>query len=244
MSFPVNDYSLTRQVVDEKLKPRTNFRLLRTAILAVFLVLIFQLGQLQLAQGERYRSQANQNRYRLIQTDALRGIIYDRAGKILVRNIPSFNVSIVPADLEDVDEERVYKDLSVLLGVPIETVVENTSEDVAGTLPASLEREVTPPRRKPGIRELVNLGQRDPFTPVIIKSNVSREVAFYIEERHLDFPGVRVGLEPVREYPEGALLAHIIGYDGHIPRESYTEYKNVGYAPNDQVGPHGSRVCL
>lgn len=239
MSFPENDYSLTRQVVDEELKPRGSFRLLRVAILAVFLALVFQLGQLQIAQGERYRSQANQNRYRLIQTDALRGIIYDRAGKILVRNIPSFNVSIVPADLDDVDEERVYKDLSTLLGVPIETVIENNSEDVAGTLPANLERDVTPPKRKPGIRELVELGLRDPYTPVIIKSNVSREVAFYIEERRLDFPGVRVGLEPVREYPEGALLSHILGYDGHIPRETYTDYKSLGYSPNDQVGLTG-----
>lgn len=239
MSFPENDYSLTRKIVDEELKPRGSFRLLRVAILAVFLVLVFQLVQLQVAQGDRYRNQANQNRYRLIQTDALRGIIYDRAGKIVVRNIPSFNVSIVPADLDEADEERVFKDLSTLLGVPIETVIENTSEDVAGTLPADLERNVTPPKRKPGIRELVDLAQGDPFTPVIIKSNVSREVAFYIEERRLDFPGVRVGLAPVREYPEGALLSHIIGYDGRIPRESYTDYKSQGYAPNDQVGLTG-----
>lgn len=239
MSFPENDFSLTRQVVDEESKPRGKFRLMRAAILVVFSVLVFQLAQLQVAQGEHYRSEANRNRYRLIQTDALRGIIYDRAGKIVVRNIPSFNVSIVPADLGDADEDRVFKDLSTLLGVPIETVIENNSDDVLGTLPSDLERDVTPPKRKPGLRELIDHGQSDPYTPVLIKSSVSRDIAFYLEERHLDFPGIRVGLEPVREYPEASLLSHILGYVGRIPRESYTEYKSAGYAPSDQVGLAG-----
>src|SRR3972149_10805892 len=163
MSLPENDYSLTRKIVDEEFKPRGKFRLLRAAILVVFAVLAFQLAQLQVAQGDYYRGEANQNRYRLIQTDALRGILYDRAGKIVVRNIPSFNVSIVPADLDDADEERVFKDLSLLLGAPIETVIENDSEDVVGTLPVDLERNVTPPKRKPGLRELVDEGWRDPY---------------------------------------------------------------------------------
>src|SRR5574341_2156312 len=153
MPIPGNEYSLTRSIVEEEAKPRGNFRLMRAAIIVTFAVLFFQLAQLQIANWDYYRNAANENRYRLIQTDALRGIIYDRTGRILVRNIPSFNVSIVPADLDEVDEERVYKDLSTLLGVPIETVIENTSEDVAGALPDSLEREVTPPKRKPGIRE-------------------------------------------------------------------------------------------
>jgi cell division protein FtsI/penicillin-binding protein 2 len=145
MSFPENILareSWTGAQTTASIAARTN------------LVFLSRFQRVLQVAGDRYRSQANQNRYRLIQTDALRGIIYDRAGKIVVRNIPSFNVSIVPADLDEADEERVFKDLSTLLGVPIETVIENTSEDVAGTLPADLERNVTPPKRKPGIREL------------------------------------------------------------------------------------------
>ena len=185
MSVPENEYSLTRKAVDDELAPRGQFRFFRVAILIAFAILVYQLAQLQIASGGRYKAEADQNRFRLIQTDALRGIIYDRSGKIVARNVPSFNVSIVPADLEDIDAERVFKDLSLLLDVPISTVIQSTSDDVVGKLPADLERDVAAPKRKPGLRELVAQGETDPYTPVLVKSNVSREIAFYIEERHL-----------------------------------------------------------
>ena len=239
MSTPENEYSLTGTIAEQEEKPRGNFRLLRLGILAAFLVLALQLVNLQIAQGEYYRTLADQNRYRLVQTDALRGIIYDRAGHILVHNIPSFNVSIIPADLPDDQEELIFQKLSALLDVPIDTVIENTSPDAVGRLPSDIDRTVAPPKRKPGLRELVTTGERDPFAPAVIKTNVPRNVAFYLEENHLDFPGVRVGSEPVREYVEGPLLAHLLGYVGHIPREAATEYKAQGYAPTDQVGLTG-----
>ncbi|MDE3088876.1 MAG: penicillin-binding protein 2, partial [Chloroflexota bacterium] len=220
-------------------KPRGNFRILRSGILLAFVVLALQLAQVQIAQGKYYRDAADQNRFRLVQTDALRGIMYDRTGHILVRNVPSFNVSIVPADLPDDQEEQVFQKLSTLLGVPIDTVIENNAVDVVGQLPTDIDRTVVPPKRKPGLRELVATGQRDPFAPTLIQTNVPRNVAFYIEENHLDFPGVQVGLEPVREYPEGPLLAHLLGYVGHIPRETYADYQSQGYASTDQVGLTG-----
>jgi len=234
---PEHEYSLAGSITEEEEKPRGSFRLLRVAIIAAFLILILQLANLQIAQGERFRQAAFENRYRIVQTDALRGIIYDRAGKILVRNIPSFNVSIVPADLPDEEEERLIEKLAVLLDMPIETVIETTLVDAVGSLPSELDRSVIPPKRKPGLREIIAKAERDPFAPALIKANVPREVAFYLEENHLDFPGVRVGLEPVREYVDGPLLAHLLGYTGRIPRESLEQYQ--GYAPTDQVGLTG-----
>jgi len=236
---PENEYSFTQTITEAEEKPRGNFRILRIGILVAFAVLVLQLGQLQIANWGYYRAAADQNRYRLVQTDALRGIVYDRTGHILVRNIPSFNVSIVPADLPADQEERVYQRLSALLNVPIDTVIENTAPDVVGRLPSDIDRTVTPPKRKPGLRELVTQGARDPFSPTLIKTNVPRDVAFFIEEHHLDFPGVQVGLQPVREYVDGPLFAHILGYAGRIPRESAAEYASQGYAADDQVGLTG-----
>jgi penicillin-binding protein 2 len=237
---PENEYSLTQTATEEEEeKPRGSFRLMRVFIIVAFSVLVLQLAQLQIANWGYYHAAADQNRFRLVQTDALRGIVYDREGHILVHNIPSFNVSIVPADLPDDQEERIFQELSALLDVPIDTVIENTDPDAVGTLPSDLDRNVVPPKRKPGLRETVAQAQRDPFAPVLIKTNVPRQAAFYLEENHLDFPGVLVGLEPVREYVEGPLLSHILGYVGHIPRESLAEYQVQGYAPADQVGLTG-----
>ncbi len=236
---PENEYSYAKAITDEDLKPRGNFRFLRGAILFAFAVLALQLGNIQILGWDYYRNEANQNRFRLNQTDALRGIIYDRNGKILVRNIPSFRVSIVPADLPQDQQERVFDDLSRLLEMPIDTVVENTSTDVVGRLPLAMERVVVPPKRKPGIRELFEKGARDPFSPTLLKKNVPRDVAFFLEERHLDYPGIQVNLEPVREYVDGSLMAHILGYTGPIPSETYQQYRDRGYAATDQVGVTG-----
>ena len=212
---------------------------MRVLIAAAFVVLALQLGNIQIVNGEYYQRAPDQNRFRLTSTDALRGIIYDRTGKILVRNIPSFNVSIIPADFPLDQRERIFQRLATLLQTPIDTVIENVTTDAVGSLPSDLARVVIPPKRKPGLRELVTQGERDPFTPLLIKDNVPRDIAFYLEENRLDFPGVIVGLEPVREYVEGALLSHILGYTGHIPREQFDDYKTQGYVPTDQVGLMG-----
>ncbi len=239
MNDPENEYSFTQTITEAQARPRGNFRLLRVGILIAFAILALQLAQVQIVQGQYYRDAANQNRFRLVQTDALRGIIYDRNGRILVRNVPAFNVSIVPADLPDDQQERVFQKLSALLNVPIDTVIENTASDVVGQLPSDIGRTVIPPKRKLGLRELVAQGQRDPYSPTLIQTNVPRDVAFYIEENHLDFPGVQVGLQPVRQYVDGALLSHILGYVGPIPSESFADYQSQGYASTDQVGVNG-----
>lgn len=236
---PEGHYSYAQTIVEEETQPRHSFWLLRALIVLAFLLVILQLFNIQIINGEYYRRAADQNRFRLVSTPALRGIIYDRSGKILVRNVPAFQVSIVPADFPLAERERVYERLSALLQIPIDTVIENVATDVLASLPSDLGRVVTPPKRKPGLRELVAQGQRDPFTPVLIKDNVPREIAFYIEEHRLDFPGVVVGMKAVREYTEGPLFAHLLGYTGPIPREEFETYRARGYAANDAIGLTG-----
>jgi penicillin-binding protein 2 len=236
---PESPYSFAQTITEAEQVPRGGFRLMRILIFAAFALLALQLANIQVVNGEYYKRAADQNRFRLASTDALRGIIYDRGGKILVRNVPSFNVSIIPADLPQDQRERVFGRLATMLQMPIDTVIENVATDAVGSLPSGLARVVIPPQRKPGLRELVTKGERDPFTRVLIKANVPREIAFHLEENRLDFPGVVVGLDPVREYVEGPLLAHILGYTGHIPREQFETYRAQGYAPTDQVGLMG-----
>ena len=239
----VNDseyrYSYAQTLAEAEEQPRRNLWLLRALMLGALIVLVLQLGNIQIVNSESLRRAADQNRFRLVSTSALRGVIYDRTGKILARNVPSFHVSIVPADLPRDARERVFEHLSALLDVPLDTVIESVATDPLASLPSDLGRIVTPPRRKPGLRELVARGQRDPFTPVLIKDNVPREIAFYLEENRLDFPGVIVGMKAIREYDAGALFAHILGYIGPIPREEFETYRARGYAPTDSIGLTG-----
>ena len=56
-----------------------------------------RLYQFQILQGSVYQAQADENRFTEVRIAAERGVIYDRNGQILVRNIPTFNIVITPA---------------------------------------------------------------------------------------------------------------------------------------------------
>jgi len=94
-----------------------DFRLLlfQIAVVISFVALAIPLWRLQIVQASRYRLQANENRFRVVATDAQRGVIYDRSGHVLARNMPRFSVSLIAAGIEPADEERILGRLAVLL---------------------------------------------------------------------------------------------------------------------------------
>ena len=225
-----------------RLDPKLRIVIFRFTTLFVFVGLMVQLWYMQIVQQQKYLLQSDQNRFRLVSVDAPRGIIYDRHGNILVRNKPSFTVTIVPADLPDdeAEQEAIFARLSALLNIP----VSRPGQVPSGRVPVALAAPPESPLR-PGIKEMVKQGRGVPFLPVRIASNVEREIAFVIEEEHLNLPGVHVQIEPIRQYVSGDLTSHIIGYVGRIPGESAEEYINRGYDPfSDRVGLTGVELTF
>lgn len=200
----------------------TRLVVFRVLIILGFVVLAGRLWQLQIVQGDQYRLKADTNRFRVEAIDAPRGVVYDRNGDIVVRNQASFAVTIVPADLPD-DPEPVFRRLAELLDMPVQSI------------PANLGAA-----SRPGIADIVEAGRkRDPYSPVLVKAKVPRDLALVTEEEHLSLPGVRVETAPVREYTTGPLLAHILGYMGPIPQEWADAYDAQGYHPDDRIGLTG-----
>ncbi len=64
-------------------------------------------------------------------------------------------------------------------------------------------------------------------------------MAFYLKEHRLEFPGVEVVEASVRDYPEGSMAAHILGYVGQINAEEIEDPSFKAYGPNDLVGRSG-----
>ncbi len=195
---------------------RLRLALFRLTILLLFAGLMIRLWRLQIVEADRYRAWADENRFRLVSTEAPRGIIYDRQGRILVRNTPSFSVEIMPAYLphEEGARRQVLAHLAELLDMPFLSAA-SLEERLAGT-------------------ELA------PFQPMIVAQDVGRETAFVIAEEHLNLPGVNLRIIPTRQYTEGPLTAHILGYVGRIPAERAEEYLARGYDSHlDRVGLAG-----
>ena len=209
-------------------------------IVAVIVTIVFRLVNLQILSTETWMGQAVGNYTRTIRDPAPRGIIYDRNGIVLARNIASYNVVITPADLpdDDADVQRIYREVSELIDVPAGGPVTDETLDFAKLFSACVPG--------PTIADMVALGASlAPFTPVKITCDISEELARVIGEKAVDWPGVSIEIEPVRDYPTGSLTANVVGFLGPIPAISQDTYEKNGYVVNrDKIGYGGVEASL
>lgn len=208
----------------------------RITSFAVVLLLVFgiytgRLFWLQIIQGPGYLQQAEGNRTDTVNLPAPRGVIYDRNGTVLARNLASYNAVVTAADLPDDPGEvqEIFRSLSALLAVPVN----------GGEL--SEENPFVPCISNHGIAEIVLYGDTaTPFIPVPVKCDIDRNTAMILEEKAQDWPGVGVEIQPIRDYPTGEITASIIGFLGPIPAIQEQEYRDLGLLPNrDKVGYAG-----
>jgi penicillin-binding protein 2 len=188
------------------------FAALRALVILLFGILIVQLVRLQVIEGDEYAERAEVNALREVQIPAARGLIFDREGRPLVANTARFSAAIVPGDLPERGEVAVYSQLERVTGVPVEEVAR---------------------RVKAGIAE------RGPFEPVVIKADIDTETALTVREMEPVTPGLRLLMEPARDYLAGPLLAHALGYVGPISAEEYEELRDEGYLFQDFTGKSG-----
>jgi len=198
-------------------------------LVIVFIIYIARLFTLQVLEYNDWLAQSDENRTHEINSQAARGIIYDRNGIVLAQNIPAYNIVITPAQLpDDLGEvQEIFAELSKITGVPINR--------------SSLEIPYVPCTSDHGITQIVEYGVTTaPYEPVRIACDVSREIALAVEENVEVWQGASVQIEPLRDYPTGSLTASIIGFLGPIPAVSEEYYRYIGYVPNrDKVGYAG-----
>jgi penicillin-binding protein 2 len=214
-------------------------------LLAGLLAVIgWRLFDLQVRQYATFAEAALENRISRVNDPAPRGVIYDRRGVLLARNLPSFVVTITPAFLPDNEAQlqAIVRRLAEVLDMPL-------------TVPGSTPRQpcVTGAGLR-GVQDLIDEGAGfQPFTPVKIKCDVDQTTAFQVRQEiaSLPMPGVEVIVEPVRDYPSGALTSALVGYMAPIPSRqdaplTYDYYVDQrGLLPNrDRIGVQGVEASL
>ena len=197
----------------------------------VFAIYIFELVRIEIVDISSWIAYAEDNRINQISIPPLRGVIYDRNGYLLARNIASYDVVITPANLPDEEGaiQEIFRQLSNLIDMPI-----NLNE-------VSPDNPYVPCLSEHGIAQIVNYGETSaPFEPVKIKCNVDQEIAMKILEKSTDWPGVDIETNPIRDYPTGSLTAPIVGFLGPISAVNEEYYRERGFVPNrDKIGYAG-----
>ena len=182
-------------------------------------MLLLRLWSLQILSGAKYYAAAQNNQLRTVKIEAARGPILDRAGRVLVTNVPGTAVEVLPADLPKQGRYAEMKQLAKVLNVPLPRVL------------ARLEQR-----------------KGDPLTPVTIQVAVHEPQVAYLSEHAREFPGVQVRQTFLRKYNTEALLAHILGYTGEISPGQLKDLRKqtyscggrpVRYAAGDRIGEAG-----
>lgn len=190
-------------------------RILRFVAFAVAVVLAVstltaRLVQLQVLQGGQFSTLSAQNSRVIQAIPSSRGLVYDRNGALLVTNVPSYSVKILPADLPLTERDSVVSRLAGLLGADPTDI--NTKLDS-------------------------NTGSR--FDLVRVATDVPEDVARTIAENHTELPGVQVVVEPRRSYLEGPLMSQVLGYTGPVDATQLASLEGRGYLPDDLIGKAG-----
>lgn len=77
------------------------------------------------------------------------------------------------------------------------------------------------------------------FEPIRVKTDVGPDIVTKIEERRSELPGVVIEIQPLRNYVNNELGAHVFGYVSEINDVELEKRKADGYKAGDIVGKFG-----
>lgn len=183
---------------------------LLAVILALFLILIGRLVQLQVVQHDQFVKKSEGNRLRIVPINAARGNMLDRKGRILAGNRFSYSVMLHPTRLSKESQEATFKRLDAILDL--------SADDIAAKVKAA--------------------GYGSPY-PVILQHDADEKMIATLLEQRDELPGIDIGQESVRSYPKNRFGAHTLGYTGEITQDELNRQREKGYRMGDVVGKTG-----
>lgn len=175
-------------------------------------LLALRMRHLQVDQADEFRLLAEENRINLRLLPPSRGQIFDRNGRVIAANEPSYRITLVQEDAGDVD--AVIARLSMLVEL---------DED-------ELNRALTEMKRSA------------PFLPVTIADRVGWDAISRVAVNAPALPGVTPEVGLSRIYPNADIYAHIAGYVGPVSERDLNRYEDpdpVLRIPRFQIGKVG-----
>ena len=178
-------------------------------LISVFLLILLYFWRLQVLDHSLYQRLADNNRIRLIDMPATRGIVTDRNGVILADSSPDYTLAAIPEDMEKNRTSEIAS-LADLLGRDSEQAVDRFKKNSTNT----------------------------PYSAVRVFDRLdSKEVSLF-EVNQDRFPGSLLMVVPRRYYPFGKIAAHIFGYVGEISRDQLESEEYPGTKTGDTVGKY------
>lgn len=177
--------------------------------LALLAVIVWRMVNLQLLESTHYAALAKGNRVRIEPIAPTRGLIFDRNGKILAENSPTYELTIIP------DQVRHLKKTIARL----KPLVQLTQTDIRNF------NRLRPTKR--------------PFQPIPIKADLTQKQLARFAVNRQRFPGVDVKAALKRYYPPGTDAVRVVGYVGMLSAKDLKHLNASQYSASSHVGKSG-----
>lgn len=185
-----------------------------------YIRLIFLMGGLLLV-GKAFYIQLIDDTYRVKGSTAgidnitiypSRGLIYDRNGKLLVNNLPMYDLMVTYSRVDPAMDTTKF---CRLLGINKQTFLKNLNKDWSDH-------------------------RYSKMVPFVFMSKIPADTFAMFQESLFEFPGFFAQVRNIRSYPyHGA--AHLLGYIREVNQAEVDSSKNTsgGYVPGDYIGGAG-----
>lgn len=191
--------------------PARRFRIAAWCTAGVIALLGGRCVHLQVVEGKTYLALAEGNRAEERVVPAPRGVIADRHGKVLARNVSSFMLTLTAGDLPDEDEGR--------------SRVLDRAADLAGLVRTDIDL-------------LLAEAMAAPDVPLPVKRGIPYEAAMRLAVETSRLPGFALETSLSRAYETGASsLSHVLGYTGRINAKERPDRPD--YLITDDIGRSG-----
>ncbi len=175
-----------------------------SVIFLLLATLVGKLVNLQVVQYEYFSARSDGNRLHVQYVPPQRGVIYDRSGTLLADNLPVYNLTVVPEEVNDLAATLDY----------LSGLVELSGSDLE-TFENQLRRS------------------RVPYSSVPLRYVLTEEEKYRVAVNSHRMPGVSMEPQLMRHYPFDSLAAHSVGYVSHINQQELdaldeTEFENYG----------------
>ncbi len=196
--------------------PQQETRIFQSRIVASILIILVLIGTifaryfyLQIIQHQSLLANSEQNRIKTTALPPARGFIYDRNGQLLVENIPTYRLQMIPEKVDD-----IKKSLNEL-----KSLIHLSDEDIDELM------------KKKRLNK--------PFKPLIIKNKLDeKELASFMVRKH-QFPGFKATPYLIRHYKYTDILAHVVGYVGRINDKDLKRLDKKRYKGSEYTGKLG-----
>lgn len=162
------------------------------------------------------------DKVRVTATEAKRGQILDRNGRVLAGPGVASSVGIVPGKLGE--SEEAYQQVAELLEINPEVIKKKLSANWVK------DDSFVPIKTIPKIKE-IELLSASPDEKVLKEKER--------QDKLLEILGVMISDIEVREYPLGEASAHLTGYVQSVTAEDLEEHAGEGYTANSVIGRSG-----